>query len=64
MGHPLREFRDSAEESLKQELFSEKPIYDDFDTLKLADGLTLLAEELGPDSDLVRDCRRRLQVLT
>lgn len=50
----LREFRDSAEESLKQELFSEKPIYDDFETLKLADGLTLLAEELGADSELAR----------
>ena len=50
----LREFGDAGRESLEFSLFSEKPIYDDLETLLLADSLTLLAERLGADSEVVR----------
>ena len=33
----LREYRQSNRESLEQRLFSEAPIYDDFEMIKLAD---------------------------
>ncbi len=52
-GERLEEFSDAARESFELELFSEKPIYADLETLKLADGLGLLAEELGYDNPLV-----------
>ncbi|MBN1391738.1 MAG: S46 family peptidase, partial [Sedimentisphaerales bacterium] len=41
-GQRLREYRDSNLESLEFQLFSEEPIYDDFEQLKLADSLTWL----------------------
>ncbi len=50
----LREFRDSNLESLEFQLFSEAPIYDNFEKVKLTDGLTLLANELGADNPLVK----------
>ena len=50
----LREYRESNLESLKQELFSEAPIYDDFETVKLADSLGMLLEWLGTDHPLSR----------
>lgn len=53
-GERLREFRDSAKESLELELFSEEPLYDDFEELKLADSLTYLASKLGAENELVR----------
>src|SRR5262249_7316147 len=40
--------------SLKFQLFSEEPIYDDFEELKLADSLTYLAEQLGADNAIVK----------
>ena len=46
-GERLREFRDSNLESLKLQLFSDEPIYDDFEIVKLADSLTFLAERAG-----------------
>ncbi len=49
----LREFRQSNRESLEQMLFSEAPIYDDLETLKLADGLSMFVTEAGADNDLV-----------
>lgn len=51
-GERLREFRDSNLESLEFALFSEEPLYDDFERLKLADSLTWLTERAGLDSDL------------
>ncbi len=48
-GERLPEFRDSNLESLEQQLFSEEPIYDDMEILKLADSLTFLAEQFGFD---------------
>jgi hypothetical protein len=50
----LREFRDSNLESLELELFSEEPIYDGFETAKLADSLTYLCARLGHDDPLVK----------
>ena len=49
----LREYRQSNRESLEQMLFSEAPIYDDLETLKLADGLSMFVTEAGADNDLV-----------
>jgi hypothetical protein len=50
----LREFRESNLESLKQDLFSEEPIYDDFETVKLANSLTFLANVLGAEEEIVK----------
>jgi len=52
-GVRLREFRDSNRESLEQQLFSPEPLYDAYETVKLADSLTFLATALGGDDDLV-----------
>lgn len=52
-GERLEEFTDAARESFELELFTEKPIYADFETLKLADSLGLLAEQLGAQDPLV-----------
>ena len=44
----LREYRESNLESLRAELFSAAPIYDDLETVKLADSLSLfLADRRG-----------------
>ena len=53
-GERLREFRDSARESLELALFSEEPIYEDFEQVKLADSLTFLAGKFGFDHPLVQ----------
>jgi hypothetical protein len=50
----LREFGEAGRESLEFELFSEKPIYDDFEQLTLADSLTFLVSQLGYDDPLVQ----------
>ena len=49
----LREYRKSNRESLEQMLFSPAPIYNDLETVKLADGLSLLVTEAGADDTLV-----------
>ncbi|HXJ72850.1 MAG TPA: S46 family peptidase, partial [Candidatus Dormibacteraeota bacterium] len=53
-GERLREFTDSAKESLELDLFSEKPIYSDLETLQLADSLTFLVTQLGANDPLVK----------
>jgi hypothetical protein len=53
-GDRLREFADSARESLEFQLFSEEPLYEEFEQLKLADSLGLLVEHLGYNEPLVR----------
>ncbi len=53
-GERLREFRDSARESLEFQLFSEEPIYDDLEQLQLADALTSLTEQLGASTPLTQ----------
>ena len=52
-GERLREFRESNRESLEHQLFSEEPLHDAFETMKLTDSLTFLATSLGADDDLV-----------
>src|SRR5205823_5374354 len=53
-GERLREFADSNLAPLEFRLFSEEPIYNDFEILKLTDSLTFLAEQLGYDNELVQ----------
>jgi hypothetical protein len=53
-GERLREFRDSNLESLEFQLFSEEPLYDDFEQVKLADSLTWLAKQLGYSHPVVQ----------
>jgi hypothetical protein len=53
-GERLREFRDSNLPSLKDALFSNEPVYDDLEIVKLANSLTFLANQLGADSDVVK----------
>ena len=50
----LREYSESSLDSLKLELFSEAPIYDDLETVKLADSLGLMVEVMGADNELVK----------
>ncbi|MCA9074944.1 MAG: S46 family peptidase [Planctomycetaceae bacterium] len=52
-GERLREFRDSARESLEQELYSPAPIYDDLELVKLADSLGRFVELRGGDDPFV-----------
>jgi hypothetical protein len=50
----LSEFNEAKLDSLKFQLFSEAPIYKDFEKLRLTDGLTFLANQLGGDNALVK----------
>jgi hypothetical protein len=52
-GERLREYRESNLESLKQQLFSPAPIYEDLEAAKLADSLGMLAEEAGGEDEVV-----------
>ena len=45
----LREFGEAGRASLEQQLYSEAPIYPDLETVKLADSLGMLMEQLGAD---------------
>lgn len=53
-GDRLREFTEAGRESLELALFSEKPIFPDFEELELTDSLTYLAGEMGATSPLVQ----------
>ncbi len=53
-GERLREFRDSNLPSLKQQLFSEEKLFDDYEIVKLADGLMYLSEQLGANTEIVK----------
>jgi hypothetical protein len=53
-GERLREFRDSNLPSLKDALFSNEPIYDNYEIARLAHSLTFLANQLGADSEVVK----------
>ncbi len=48
----LREYSDAGLDSLKLQLFSEAPIYDDLETVKLADSLGMMIEVLGADNEV------------
>jgi len=54
----LREYAEAGLDSLKQQLFSEAPIYPDLETVKLTDSLGYLIERGGADNPFVK------QVLT
>lgn len=51
----LREYRDSARESLEQQLFSPAPMYADLETVVLADQLARFVEQRGGDHQLVNE---------
>src|SRR5258708_4685224 len=53
-GERLPEFRDSSKETLELELFSEEPIYDDYEQLKLTGFLNYIVQELGFNDPVVR----------
>ena len=53
-GERLREFRESARESMELGLFSEEPLFDDFEQVKLADSLTYLIAKFGFDDPTVK----------
>jgi hypothetical protein len=50
----LREYGEAGLPSLLQQLFSPAPIYDDLETLKLSDSLSMLVEWLGAEHEMVR----------
>ena len=50
----LPEYTESNRESLEQQLYSPAPIYDDFEKLKLADGLTMMRDEMGAANPIVQ----------
>jgi hypothetical protein len=50
----LREYRQSNRDSLEQQLFSEAPIYDDLEAVKLADSLSMFMEQAGADNQWLR----------
>jgi hypothetical protein len=50
----LREYSEAGLDSLKLQLFSEAPIYDDLETVKLADSLGMMEEVMGADNALVK----------
>ncbi len=53
-GQRLREYRDSNRASFEQALFSEEPLYDDLEQVRLAAYLTQLSVEFGADDPLVQ----------
>jgi hypothetical protein len=53
-GDRLREFGDARLDSLRHQLFSNEPIYEDLETLKLSDSLTYLASTYGAEHELVK----------
>jgi hypothetical protein len=50
----LREYRESNLESLKQQLFSEAPLYDGLETASLADSLSMFLQMKGIDAGLAQ----------
>src|SRR5437763_455499 len=53
-GQRIAAFRDSAKESLELQVFSNEPIYDDYEILRLTDSLTDFAEKFGGNDPLVK----------
>ena len=50
----LREYRDSNLDSLRHQLYSAAPLYNDLEIAKLADSLSMTEEMLGADDPLVK----------
>jgi hypothetical protein len=53
-GERLAEYRESGLKSLELQLFSEEPIYNGYEIVKLTDSLTFLCGELGFEDPLVQ----------
>jgi hypothetical protein len=53
-GERLREYADSQRQPLELDLFSDKPIHEDLETLKLADSLTFVSNLLGAEDATVK----------
>lgn len=53
-GERLREFSDARRESFEQQLFSDKPIYEDMEIITFADSLTHVVEQLGANDPTVK----------
>jgi hypothetical protein len=53
-GERLREYSESSRQSVELELFSEKPIYEDFEILMMSDALTFFVGKLGISDPLVQ----------
>jgi len=50
----LREYSEARLESLKLQLFSDAPIYDDLETVELSDSLGMMAEVMGEENEIVQ----------
>ena len=50
----LPEFQDAGRASLEQQLYSDAPLYPEFEEYMLADSLAYLQEELGPSHSIVK----------
>ena len=53
-GERLREFRESARESMELGLFSEEPLYEDFEQVRLEDSLTYFIAKFGFNDPTVK----------
>jgi hypothetical protein len=53
-GERLREYSEAGLDSLKLQLFSDAPIYDDLETVQLADSLGFMAEVMGEENETVQ----------
>jgi hypothetical protein len=62
-GERIPTFRDSARESLELELFSNEPIHDDYEILRLTDSLSDFASAFGADSPLGFDFDEKIQYI-
>jgi hypothetical protein len=51
----LEEFGEAGKPSLELRLFSKAPIYNDYEEVKFADGLTFLVEVLGGENKMVKE---------
>jgi hypothetical protein len=50
----LREYSEAGLDSLKLQLFSDAPIYDDLETVQLADSLGMMTEMMGEENEMVQ----------
>jgi hypothetical protein len=53
-GERLREYSEAGVNSLKLQLFSDAPIYEDLETAQLADSLGMMAEAMGGENGIVQ----------
>ncbi len=51
----LRDYGEAGRESLEQQLYSEAPLYNDLETVKLTDSLSMTMEKLGAEHSAVKE---------